>query len=183
MKYFVDAEAREAAGHENYIEFQLPTATDEFWDKTSLYMLEETMDESGFGEFWCNCMYDGIVFDMASFSEDELKQMVAAAAKCGGTVFEVIFELSEWIRINQAESVGVNWASDRALARRRAQREAYSVDPKFYEEVKALHEQYKDVPLFGKAAAVQSAYEELLCKYKMPGCFFPFPLYELDKWE
>ena len=74
MKYFVDAEAREAAGHENYIEFQLPTATDEFWDKTSLYMLEETMDESGFGEFWSNCMYDGIVFDMASFSEDELKR-------------------------------------------------------------------------------------------------------------
>ena len=39
MKYFVDAETREASGNENYIEFQLPTATDEFWDKTSLYML------------------------------------------------------------------------------------------------------------------------------------------------
>lgn len=70
-------------------------------------------------------MYDGIVFDMASFSEDELKQMVVAAAKCRETVFEVISELSEWIRINQAESIGVNWASDRALARRRSQREAY----------------------------------------------------------
>ena len=43
MKYFVDAETREASGHENYIEFQLPDATEEFWDKTSLYMLEETM--------------------------------------------------------------------------------------------------------------------------------------------
>lgn len=77
MKYFVDAETREASGHENYIEFQLPDATEEFWDKTSLYMLDETTDETGFGEFWSNCMYDGIVFDMCSFSKDELDLMVA----------------------------------------------------------------------------------------------------------
>lgn len=183
MKYFVDAETREASGHEDYIEFQLPTATEEFWDKTSLYMLEETMCETGFGEFWSNCMYDGIVFDMASFSEDELKQMVVAAAKCRETVFEVISELSEWIRINQAESIGVNWVSDRALARRRSQREAYPVEPKFYEEVKAMYEQYKDVPLFEQAAVTERAYEDLLRKYNMPSCFFPFPLYEPDKWE
>lgn len=182
MKYFVDAETREASGNENYIEFQLPTATDEFWDKASLYMLEETMAETGFGEFWSNCMCDGIVFDMASFSEGELKQMLAAATKCGGTVLEVIFELSEWIRINQAESVGVNWASDRSLACRRTQREAYPVDPKFYEEVKAMQDQYKDVPLFEQAAVTQRAYEDLLRKYNMPNCFFPFPLYEPEKW-
>ena len=183
MKYFVDAETREASGNENYIEFQLPTATDEFWDKTSLYMLEETMDESGFGEFWSNCMYDGIVFDMCSFSKDELNLMIAKAAKRGDVVLEVISELIEWLRANQAESVGLNWASDRALARRRAQREAYSVDPKFYEEVQEMYERYKDVPLFEQAAVTERAYEDLLRKYNMPGCFFPFPLYEPDKWE
>ena len=183
MKYFVDAETREASGNENYIEFQLPTATDEFWDKTSLYMLEETMDESGFGEFWSNCMYDGIVFDMCSFSKDELNLMIAEAAKFGGVVLEVISELSEWMSVNQAESVGLNWASDRALARRRAQREAYSVDPKFYEEVQEMYERYKDVPLFEQAGVTERAYEDLLRKYNMPSCFFPFPLYEPDKWE
>ena len=183
MKYFVDAEAREAAGHENYIEFQLPTATDEFWDKASLYMLEATMSESGFGEFWSDCMHDDIIFDMCSFSKDELNLMIAEAAKFGGVVLEVISELSEWMSVNQAESVGLNWASDRALARRRAQREAYSVDPKFYEEVQEMYERYKDVPLFEQAGVTERAYEDLLRKYNMPSCFFPFPLYEPDKWE
>ena len=183
MKYFVDAETREASGNENYIEFQLPTATDEFWDKTSLYMLEETMAETGFGEFWSGCMHDGIVFDMCSFSKDELNLMIAKAAKRGDVVLEVISELIEWLRANQAESVGVNWASDRALARRRAQREAYPVDPKFYEEVRAMQDQYRDVPLFEQATVTQRAYEDLLRKYNMPDCFFPFPLYEPDKWE
>ena len=185
MKYFVDAETREASGHENYIEFQLPDATEEFWDKTSLYMLDETTDETGFGEFWSNCMYDGIVFDMCSFSKDELDLMVAEAAKCGGVVFEVISELSNWVENNLANAVGLNWASDRAFARRRAQREAYPVDPKFYEEVKAMYEQYqyKNVPLFEQAGVTERAYEDLLRKYNMPSCFFPFPLYEPDKWE
>lgn len=39
MKYFVDAEERVASGHENYIEFQPPAATEEFWNEASLYML------------------------------------------------------------------------------------------------------------------------------------------------
>ena len=95
----------------------------------------------------------------------------------------MISELSEWMSVNQAESVGLNWASDRALARRRAQREAYSVDPKFYEEVQEMYERYKDVPLFEQAGVTERAYEDLLRKYNMPSCFFPFPLYEPDKWE
>ena len=128
-------------------------------------------------------MYDGIVFDMCSFSKDELNLMIAEAAKFGGVVLEVISELSEWMSVNHAESVGLNWASDRALARRRAQREAYSVDPKFYEEVQEMYERYKDVPLFEQAGVTERAYEDLLRKYNMPSCFFPFPLYEPDKWE
>ena len=102
MKYFVDAEMREVSGHEDYIEFQLPTATDAFWDKTSLYMLEETMAGTGFGEFLSDCMHYDIVFDMWSFSKDELNLMIAEAAKFGGVVLEVISELSEWMSVNQA---------------------------------------------------------------------------------
>lgn len=183
MKYFVNAEERVASGHENYIEFQPPSATEEFWDKTSLYMLETAMEETGFGDYWCDCMREDIVFDMASFTKDELAQMIDRAAKHGGTVIEVISELKDWVDSQLAEVVNVNWASDRALSRRRAQREAYPVDPKFYEEVKAMQEQHKDVPLSEYFAVTEEAYEELLRKYNMPNCFFPFPLYELEKWD
>ena len=183
MKYFINANERVASGHENYIEFQPPDATEDFWDKTSLYMHEITMAETGFGAFWCNCMYEDIVFDMASFKKDELIQMVDKAAKCGVTIIEVISELKEWADSQLAEIVTVNWASDRALARRIAQREAYSVEPRFYEEVRAMHKCYKDVPFVERVAKKQEAYEELLRKYNMPNCFFPFPLYEPDKWD
>lgn len=183
MKYFVNAEERLASGHENYIEFQPPTVTEEFWDKASLYTLETTMGETGFGAFWCDCMHEDIVFDMASFDKSELTQMIDKAAKYGGTVFEVISELKEWVDSQLAEVVVVNWASDRALARRQAQREAYQVDPMFYEEVQEMQKRYEDVPLFERAAVEQTAYEDLLRKYNMPSCFFPFPLYEPDKWE
>lgn len=179
MKYFVDAGKRAASGHENYIEFQTPNATEEFWDETSLYMLEAVMDETGFGEFWSCCMQDGIVFDMASFSKDELSQMANEAAKCGGTVLSVITELKAWAdtQLTEESRIAVSWASDRALASRRAQREAYSVDPKFYQEVQAMLEHYEDVPLFEWFAVTEETYEELLRKYDMPDCFFPFPLY------
>ena len=180
MKYF-ENEACGASDHENYIEFQLPTATEEFWDKTSYYMHKEIMAESGFGEFWSNCMYNNIVFDMSSISKDELEQMTLATVKYGWAVFEIVTELSEWLENNQAEIIGVNWASDRTLAQHRAQRETYPVVPDFYEEVNAIYEQYKDLPLFEQAAVTERAYEDLLRKYKMPCCFFPFPLYEPDK--
>ena len=183
MKYFVNAEERVASGHENYIEFQLSSATEEFWDNTSLYMLETTMDETGFGSFWCDCMYEGIVFDMTSFDKSELAQMVDKAAKYGSTVIEVLSELKAWVDSQLAEVVTVNWASDRALARRREQREAYPVDPKFYEEVRAMQKHYEDVPLFERMAVEQAAYEDLLRKYNMPNCFLPFPLYESEKWD
>ena len=183
MKYFVNAEERVASGHENYIEFQPPSATEEFWDNASLYMLETTMDETGFGSFWCDCMHEDIVFDMASFTKDELVQMADKAAILGGTVVEVIAELKDWVDSQLAEVVTVNWASDRALARRREQREAYPVDPKFYEEVRAMQKRYEDVPLFERMAVEQAAYEDLLRKYNMPNCFFPFPLYEPEKWD
>lgn len=183
MKYFINATERVVSGHENYIEFQPPSATEEFWDNTSLYMHEITMDETGFGSFWCDCMREDIVFDMASFTKDELVQMADKAANLGGTVTEVISELTDWVDSQLAEVVTVNWASDRALVRRREQREAYPVDSEFYKEVRAMHKLYEDVPLFERAAVEQAAYEDLLRKYNMPNCFFPFPLYEPEKWD
>lgn len=177
MKYFMNAEQRVASGHENYIDFRLPAATEEFWDKTSLYMLETTLQETGFGDFWRSCMCEDIVFDMTSFSRDELAQM---ADKASGTILEVISELQEWIDTQFVKSIIVNWPIDRELERRRAQREAFPVDPKFYEEVKAMHEQYKDVPVSEYFAVTQEAYEALLRKYNMPSAFFPYSLHGSD---
>ena len=179
MKHFIDANERAASGHENYIEFQLPCASKEFWDDTSLYISEEVLGETGFVEFWSNCMYDGIVFDMSSFTKDELAQMAERAAECGGTVLEVITELKAWVdtQLIQGNSpIFTIWESDRALARREARRKAYPVDPNFYREVE---EMLKELPF----PEHEKAYEALLCKYNMPSCFFPFSLYEPDKWE
>ena len=86
MKCFVDAEERVASGHENYIQFQPPAATEEFWDEASLYMLETTMGETGFGNFQRDCMHENIIFDMGAFDKDELTQMADKAAECGGIV-------------------------------------------------------------------------------------------------
>lgn len=109
--------------------------------------------------------------------------MADKAAECGGIVIEVISELKEWVSSHLAEVVTVNWASNRALACCREQREAYQVDPKFYEEAKAMLEQYKYVPLSEYFAITEAAYEELLRKYNTPNCFFPFTLQEPDNWD
>jgi len=39
MKYFVNAEELIASGYEDYIEFRPSTATEEFWDETSVNVL------------------------------------------------------------------------------------------------------------------------------------------------
>ena len=178
MKYFVNAEERAASGHENYIEFQLPAATDDFWDNTSLYMLETTMHETEFYEFWNSFGYDGMIFINDSFSKDELTQISAKAAEYGGTILEIISELKDWVDAQNTDVIHLIWACDRELARRRDQRDDYPVDPHFYEEVKTMYEQHKDVPLTEYFATTEEAYEKLLRKYNMPNCFFPFPLYE-----
>lgn len=178
MKYFVNAKERIASGHENYIEFQLPWATEEFWDETSLYMLEETLEDTGFGHFWDDCTYDRIVFDMNSFTKGELAEMTNEAVKCGGIVLEVISELKDWVDSHlskEKQAIWVNWECDRALARRSKQRDEYPVDPEFQKEVAEIDKTLS----FSER---EEAYEALLCKYNMPDCFFPFPLYEPDKW-
>lgn len=96
MKYFANASERIDSGHENYIEFQLPGAEEEFWDKTSLYMEEAVMEESGFGAFWLACMYENIVFDMDTISGDELAKLEQAAKRQGGAVLEIVLELRNW---------------------------------------------------------------------------------------
>lgn len=186
MKYFVDSKAREASCHENYLEFQLPTATEEFWDKTSLYLSNELLRKTGFGEFWCDCMREDIVFDMSTISKDDLMHLETAALECGGEIPEVIYELKAWADSHldvEEQVIGVNWESDRALARRRAQREAYPIDPRFTEEAREMYERYKDVPLTERIAVTEEAYEDLLRKYNMPKCFFPFEICNPDTWD
>ncbi len=178
MKHFVDLSTRIASGHENYVEFQLPAAAVEFWDPTSLYMLETEMADTGFASFWSNCVLDNIVFDMDSFTKEELSQMLEAAQPCGGTVLSVLNELWKWVNAKLSESnqrIGVVWAPDRAMARWRELREAYPKDPRFLDEVQAIDEELN-------FSEQQEEYERLLLKYNMPKYFFSFPLDEPTNW-
>lgn len=104
MKYFVDAKERISSGHENFVEFQPPSATKEFWGESSLYMPESTMLETGFHEFWTKCMAKDIIFDMDTISRNDILQMLIEAKRCGGTILEIVNELIAWIRIQLRES-------------------------------------------------------------------------------
>lgn len=99
MKYFIDAKARIASGHENYIEFQVPNHKEEFWDDDSLYMSEAVLSETGFRKFWTDCMYNDIVFDMDTISKEEMQGMMKAVKNYGETVLEVLNELKTWTEI------------------------------------------------------------------------------------
>lgn len=122
MKYFIDAKARTASGHENYIEFQIPGCKEEFWDDDSLYMSEEVLNETGFCKFWTDCVYNNIVFDMDTISHDEMLGMLEAARSYENTVLEIIKEFKTWAEVHFCESdqyIGVIWEYDRILSNRR----------------------------------------------------------------
>lgn len=108
MKYFVSLEERVRSGHENYIEFQLPGAKAES-DKVSLYMPESVMEETGFGAFWTQCMYDDIVFDRDTICLDELSKMMEAGKQQSDVVLEVMEELRAWLEAHSASCSGVVW--------------------------------------------------------------------------
>lgn len=100
--------------------------------------------------------------------------MAEEAAKRGGVVLEVMRELQAWLEPQltaASQSVAVIWEDDRTLARRRAERSTYPVDPEFYQEVRKIDKRLSLVEQ-------EEAYEALLRKYRMPDCFFPFPLCE-----
>ena len=125
MKYFVDAKERIASGHENYIEFQPPRATKEFWDESSLYMSESTMLETGFYEFWTKCMSDDIIFDMDTISRNDILQMLIEAKQCGGVILEVVNELIAWIRVQLKETddfISINRVYNSGAAQRKFQK-------------------------------------------------------------
>ena len=122
MKYFIDAKARIASGHENSIEFQVPNHKEEFWDDDSLYMSEAVLSETGFRKFWTDCMYNDIVFDMDTISKEEMQGMMKAVKNYGETVLEVLNELKTWTEIYFCEDnqvIGVVWEYERILSKRR----------------------------------------------------------------
>lgn len=122
MKYFIDAKARTASGHENYIEFQVPNHKEEFWDDDSLYMSEATLNETGFRKFWTDCMYNDIVFDMDTISREEIQGMIKVSQNYGNTVHEVLNELKTWTELYLCEDkqvIGIVWEYDRILSKRR----------------------------------------------------------------
>ena len=118
MKYFIDAKTRIASGHENYIEFQIPNHKEEFWDDDSLYMSETVLNETGFRKFWTDCMYNDIVFDMDTISNDEMLRMLKTAESYGDTVLEIVKELKAWAEVYFCEPkqcIGVVREYDRIL--------------------------------------------------------------------
>lgn len=179
MEYFIYSEKRKASGHENYIEFQISDAIEEFWDESSLYMSYDAVERSKFGHFLEHCMREDILFDCENISKEEWAKVLAEAERFDENTYGAIHELREWLG-NQFEdadrSIRLIWESERVLARRRAQREAYMVKKEFCEEVRNIDKTLS----FEKQ---QQEYEKLLDKYNMPSCFYPFPLYEPDKWN
>lgn len=124
MKYFVVQTEVELSQIENYIEFRPPNATKELGDEKSLYMHEITMQETGFGEFWSNCMREDLVFDMDSISKDELEIMMNEASKRGGEILDVLLELKRWGNTYLAQgnqSITINRAFDYLMECRRQQ--------------------------------------------------------------
>ena len=122
MKYFIDAKARTASGHENYIEFQIPEHKAEFWDNDSLYMSEAVLSETGFRKFWTDCMYNDIVFDMDTISKEEMQGMTQVAQNYGNAVLDVLNELKTWTELYLREDnqvIGVVWEYERILSKRR----------------------------------------------------------------
>lgn len=179
MKYFIDSEERKFSGHENYIEFQTSKATKEFWDETSLYMSCDAVEQSKLGCFLEHCMRKDVLFDSETISKEDWSGVLTEDEMFNENTYEAICELREWIK-NQFEDVKQTirliWESERALERRRSERDAYPVSQEFYEEVKAIDSNLS----FEKH---QEEYEKLLDKYNMPSCFYPFPLFDPDKWN
>lgn len=119
MKYFTKVSEISDADRESCTEFRLSCAVEEFWDKTSLYMSEDTMDKTGFCGFLNECVYKGILFDSDGFSRDELAVMSAYAAKIGGAVSDIINELAAWMESDcnkQCCYVAVIGEHDRIMA-------------------------------------------------------------------
>lgn len=179
LKYFIDSAERKSSVHENYIEIQTSKATEEFWDETSLYMPYGAVEQSKLGYFLEHCMRKDVLFDSETISKEDWLGVLTEAEMFNENTYEAICELREWIK-NQFEDVDQTirliWESERTLERRRAERDAYPVSQEFYEEVKAIDSNLS----FEKH---QEEYEKLLDKYNMPSCFYPFPLFDPDKWN
>ena len=118
MKYFIDLKERIAYGQKSYIEFRAPYRKGKLCDNDSLFMSLDVMKKSGFYDFWKECAYNDIVFDMDTISNDEMLWMVKAAENYGDTVFEVMEELKLWAEVHFRESenpIIIVWEYDRIL--------------------------------------------------------------------
>ena len=139
----------------------------------------DAVEQSKLGYFLEHCMRKDVLFDSETISKEDWSGVLTEAEMFNENTYEAICELREWIK-NQFEDVDQTirliWESERALERRRAERDAYPASQEFYEEVKAIDSNLS----FEKH---QEEYEKLLDKYNMPSCFYPFPLFDPDKWN
>ena len=96
MKYFISADEREKVGCEKFIEFRLPNDERELCGGQSLYIAESAIKETGFRDFWVQCMADDLVFDMDTISKTDLALMWAESIVSGNEVREILAELRSW---------------------------------------------------------------------------------------
>ena len=83
-------------------------------------MSETVLNETGFRKFGTDCMYNDIVFDMDTISNDEILGMLKAAESYGDTVLEIVKELKARAEVYFCESkqyIGVVREYDRILSK------------------------------------------------------------------
>ena len=95
MKYFISVDERKRNENEKFIEFR-PMVERGARDGKSLYISESVIKETGFWDFWVQCMEEDLVFDMDTISKNDLALMRAASIVSGREVKKILGELTTW---------------------------------------------------------------------------------------
>ena len=141
MKYFFVQTEVDFLQIENYIEFCPPNAAKELGDEKSLYMHEMTMNETGFDEFWCECMRKDLVFDMDTISKEDLEIMINEAIKHGSMILDILMELKLWsdTYFSQGDQlISINRKFDYFMECCREQCESYTEEKNDYSQWQVL---------------------------------------------
>ena len=110
MQYFIE-EIGCIKENDTYAEFRVFDPR----NNTSVYMLRSVTDKTKFCDFWQECMQEDIVFDMNSVSKSELEKMAKKAEKCGGIIFDAVFEFKTWADLHLTDDkkiILVDWDNE-----------------------------------------------------------------------
>ena len=117
MKYFINSQERKTSEHENYIEFQTSEATEEFWDKTSLYMSYDSLKKSKLDLFLSHCVHKDILFDCETISKEDWQTLLKEAEFFDNNAYDAILELYEWSveQFKEEQNISLIWEYERIL--------------------------------------------------------------------